>query len=88
MNTHEQNIGPFLMPSASLSFLTVKDLEGRELTVTNLEAALAQANEYATYRYVDPTPEQARQEMYLSKYYWDLHGKLMRIRFWFPAMPQ
>jgi len=53
--------------------MTVIDLEGNEITVTDLSLAIMQADDYRHYRVRLPTSYQ----LHLYKYWEDFHQKLL-----------
>ncbi|WP_259065872.1 hypothetical protein HDF24_03230 [Mucilaginibacter sp. X4EP1] len=55
--------------------MKIIDLDGREITVTDLALALMQADDYRHYRVSDPS----EYHLYLYKYWEDLYQKLLLL---------
>jgi hypothetical protein len=55
--------------------MTITDLDGREIEVTDLALALLQADDYRHYRVTNPTPMHLR----LQDYWEDFYQKLLAL---------
>jgi hypothetical protein len=53
----------------------ITDLEGKEITVTDLALAILQADDYRHYRVNDPSP----YHLHLVEYWEDLYQKLLLL---------
>ncbi|MEO6849703.1 MAG: hypothetical protein ABI166_03705 [Mucilaginibacter sp.] len=58
--------------------MKIIDLEGKEITVTDLELAIMQADDYRHYRHIDPSFKQLDQG--LQAYWEDVYQKLLGLR--------
>ncbi|MBB6107743.1 hypothetical protein SAMN05421821_101341 [Mucilaginibacter lappiensis] len=58
--------------------MKIIDLNGKEITVTDLELAILQADDYRHYQHVDPSFSVLDEGL---KAYWeDVYQKLIRLR--------
>jgi hypothetical protein len=55
--------------------MTITDLNGKEITVTDLRLAILQADDYRHYRVNEPSEYQ----LYLYKYWEDVYQKLLLL---------
>jgi hypothetical protein len=55
--------------------MTITDLDGKEMTVTDLHLAIIQADDYRHYWVSEPSPYQ----LYLYKYWEDVYQKLLLL---------
>jgi hypothetical protein len=55
--------------------MEIADLEGKEITVTDLPIALMQADDYRYYRVSNPS----EHDLYLYKYWEDIYQKLLLL---------
>ncbi len=55
--------------------MTITDLDGKEITVTDVQLALLQADDYRHYRVNEPSEYQ----LYLYKYWEDVYQKLLLL---------
>jgi len=55
--------------------MKITDLEGKEITVTDLRLAILQADDYRHYRVSEPSEYQ----LYLYKYWEDVYQKLLLL---------
>ncbi|NHA03309.1 hypothetical protein G7092_05870 [Mucilaginibacter sp. HC2] len=58
--------------------MKIIDLHGKEITVTDLNLAILQADDYRHYRHTDPTFSLLDEE--LRAYWEDVYQKLMLLR--------
>jgi hypothetical protein len=55
--------------------MTIIDLDGKDITVTDLQLAILQADDYRHYRVDEPSEYQ----VYLYKYWEDVYQKLLLL---------
>ncbi|WP_374950152.1 hypothetical protein [Mucilaginibacter sp.] len=55
--------------------MTITDLDGKEITVTDLQLAILQADDYRHYRVGEPSEYQ----VYLYNYWEDVYQKLLLL---------
>jgi hypothetical protein len=55
--------------------MEIADLEGKEITVTDLPIALMQTDDYRYYRVSNPS----EHDLYLYKYWEDIYQKLLLL---------
>ena len=55
--------------------MTITDIDGKEITVTDLRLAILQADDYRHYRVSEPSEHQ----LYLYKYWEDVYHKLLLL---------
>jgi hypothetical protein len=55
--------------------MKITDLDGKEITVTDLPMAILQADDYRHYRVSEPTGH----DLYLYKYWEDIYQKLLLL---------
>ena len=58
--------------------MKIIDLDGKEITVSDLELAIMQADDYRHYRHNDPSFKQLDEG--LQAYWEDFYQKLLRLR--------
>jgi hypothetical protein len=60
--------------------MNVTDLNGTEITVTDIKAAIKQAAAFKTYRHQSLSPAQLAGDGKLQEYWADMHAKLLQLQ--------
>lgn len=60
--------------------MKINDLNGNEITVTDISQALAQTDMFMGLAHVNPSPEQAASDKERKTYWTDLHHKLLQLQ--------
>ena len=60
--------------------MQITDLEGRVIAVTDLEAAIAQVEEFMRYHHIDSNEGLQRLEAQRLRYWQDIYNKLLELR--------
>jgi hypothetical protein len=60
--------------------MSITDLEGREITVTDLHAAIKQAKIFKCMAYVEQTPAAIAATKERQNYWTDFYQKLLQLR--------
>lgn len=60
--------------------MQITDLEGKKITVTDLQKAIEQAATYKEYSHVTASPEQVISDKERQLYWTDIHEKLLQLQ--------
>lgn len=60
--------------------MQIEDLNGFTITITDLKAAIEQADFYRGCRHANASPTQIKNDDERNKYWADLHTKLLRLQ--------